>query len=506
MNSASGINDNGSGTDGCVAWAWKGGSPITSSGGSVRFDANGDYLSLASTSDFDFGTGDFTLELYFRCDGYGNTPYMLEFRASGGYEAGSIVCYVQSSGEAVFWHNGSNRVISNSVITLSKWTHIAYVRHSGTTKMYIDGVAQSQTYTDTNDYGDGGRPLLIGVRRHSGSTLDNQSWDGELSNVRIVKGTAVYTSNFTPSSTPLTNITNTKLLCCQTIRSATEAAVSPGSITVNGGCAPTSMNPFDAFSIDGVGYASASAAGLDGGTANPTGASVNTKAGFSIISYTATNNQNVSYSHGLNQAPEIIITKDRDNSRNWGVYYTTAGTNTNWMSLNTADAVGSNNSGTTPVGGSSGTYMYLHQDYFSPAYSAFANGGNDGNDKIIAYMWHSVPGYSKMGSYFGNGQTDGKFVYTGFKPAFVLLKRHTDSSNYWEIRDNKRNPHNPANERLFPNRNDTKSVGEGIDFLSNGFKIRNSGSGSNSNDKRYIYMAFAEQPLTTQYGTQSNAE
>ena len=86
------------------------------------------------------------------------------------------------------------------------------------------------------------------------------------------------------------------------------------------------------------------------------------------------------------------------------------------------------------------------------------------------------------------------------------MKRHTDSSNNWEIRDNKRVTNNPNNERLFPNTNDTKSVGEGIDFFSNGFKIRNSGSGSNSNDKIYIYMAFADRSLTTQYGTQSNGE
>lgn len=125
---------------------------------------------------------------------------------------------------------------------------------------------------------------------------------------------------------------------------------------------------------------------------------------------------------------------------------------------------------------------------------------------MLIYAWHSVPGYSKIGAYYGNGQNDGKFVYTGFKPAFVLLKRHTDSANNWEIRDNKRVTNNPNNERLFPNTNNTKSVGEGVDFFNNGFKIRNSGSGSNSNDKRYIYMAFAEQPLTTQYGTQSNGE
>jgi hypothetical protein len=265
----------------------------------------------------------------------------------------------------------------------------------------------------------------------------------------------------------------------------------------------SSSNP---FMIDGKPYATAAAAGLNGGTANPTGASVNTKAGFSIISYTATNNQNVSYSHGLNQAPEIIIAKDRDNTRAWGVYYSVNGTNTNWMELNSSNAQGSNNSGTTPVGGFSGSYMTLHQDYFAPAYSAFANGGNDGSSKMIAYMWHSVPGYSKMGSYYGNGQTDGKFVYTGFKPAFVLLKRSTDATNYWEIRDNKRVTNNPNNERLFPNTGDSQSVGEGIDFFNNGFKLRNSGTGSNSNDKVYIYMAFADQPLTTQYGTQSNGE
>ena len=122
------------------------------------------------------------------------------------------------------------------------------------------------------------------------------------------------------------------------------------------------------------------------------------------------------------------------------------------------------------------------------------------------YAFQSMPGISKLGTYYGNGQNDGKFVYTGFKPAFVLLKRSTDGSNYWEIRDNKRVTNNPNNERLFPNTNNTKSVGEGVDFFNNGFKIRNSGSGSNSNDKRYIYMAFAEQPLTTQYGTQSNGE
>ena len=96
--------------------------------GSGYFDGNGDYLSLASTSDFDFGTGDFTCEIFFRCRGYSNTPYLFEFRATGSSESGSTVIYVQSTGEAVFWYSGSNRVISNYKMPLNCWVHLAVVR------------------------------------------------------------------------------------------------------------------------------------------------------------------------------------------------------------------------------------------------------------------------------------------------------------------------------------------------------------------------------------------
>ena len=509
---ASGINDNGSGTNGCVAWAWKGGSPITSSGGSVRFDgANGTNLHIANNADIQIGsTSNWTIEFWLkRTAAYSDYDVILGKGTSGTYEwfiegfADGSVDFLYSNNGSTTW-SGQLNIIPSQV--LDRWYHIAIVRNgsgANSFKIYVDG---TQTYQSTAfDIYAGTANLDIGG--YGGASA--QDPPVVISNLRIVKGTSVYTSNFTPPTSPLTNITNTKLLCCQTIRSATEAAVSPGSITVNGGCAPTSSNPFDAFSIDGVGYQTATAAGLDGGTKNPTGASVNTKAGLSIISYTATQNVNVSYSHGLNQAPEIIMVKDRDNTRHWGVYYsmvTGSGQNTNYMSLDNNGAVGANNSGVTPVGGVNNSFMHLHEDYFAPSYNAFANGGNNNIDRLIAYMWHSVPGYSKMGYYYGNGQTDGKFVYTGFKPAFVLLKRHTDSTNAWEIRDNKRVTNNPNNERLFPNTNNTSSVGEGVDFYNNGFKLRNSGTGSNSNDKLYIYMAFAEQPLTTPYGTQSNGE
>ena len=488
-----------------INWAWKAGTPEVPTSGSVYFDANGDYLSLASTSDFDFGTGDFTLELYFKCEGYSNTPYLLEFRTSGGAESGSIVFYVTSSGNITFWYAGADRILSNNTITLRKWTHVALVRSSGTTKMYVDGVVQTSTYSDSNDYGDGGRPLFIGVRRNSGSSLNNQSWNGQISNVRIVKGTAVYTSNFTPSTTPLTNITNTKLLCCQSTTSATTAAVTPGTISTGGNVGTDiSQNPFDAFSIDGIGYTTASAAtaatssNLTAGNISISQASVNTKAGFSIIMYTGSGGQG-NIPHGLLQDPDMVVVKGiTNNNSHWQTYHSSFGTGSTvnrvyWSSNSSSDASATNMFKINP---GAGTILLNTGDHYF----------NSASHQYIMYCWHSVPGYSKFDQYFGNGQSsDGKFVYTGFRPAFVFLKRTSGSGNNWEQRDNVRNPYNPADSRLFANTTDTPSVGEGVDFLSNGFKVRNGGNGSNANDQTYLYMAIAEQPLTSPFGTQSNA-
>ena len=258
------------------------------------------------------------------------------------------------------------------------------------------------------------------------------------------------------------------------------------------------------YNIDGVGYATATAAGLDGGTKNPTGASVNTKAGFSIISYVASNGSNDTIYHGLKQAPEIIIAKDRDNSRNWGVYYSLpGGTNTNWAKLDTSGAQGSNNSGQT-LGGVSGSYMYLHQDYFQVGNNGFANGGDDGADKIIAYMWHSVPGYSKMGIYKGNGNANGVYVPLGFRPAWVMVKK-TNGANSWVIYDAKRSPENVIDNYLIAEGTDVDNTNaaSNIDFLNDGFKFRSGYDLVNSGD--YIYMAFAEQPGRTPYMAPTNA-
>jgi hypothetical protein len=258
------------------------------------------------------------------------------------------------------------------------------------------------------------------------------------------------------------------------------------------------------YNIDGKGYATATAAGLDGGTKNPTGASVNTKAGFSIISYVASNGTNDTIYHGLKQAPEIIIAKDRDNSRSWALYHSlNGGTNTNWIAFNDNNAQGSNNSGET-LGGVSGSYMYLHQDYFQPAHTGFANGGDDGADKIIAYMWHSVPGYSKMGIYKGNGNANGVYVPLGFRPAWLMVRR-TDGGNNWIIYDYKRSTTNVIDNYLVANGTDVDNTNaaSNIDFLHDGFKFRSGYDMVNAGD--YIYMAFAEQVNDTPYMAPTNA-
>ena len=261
------------------------------------------------------------------------------------------------------------------------------------------------------------------------------------------------------------------------------------------------------FMIDDVGYATAAAAGLDGGTKNPTGASVSTKAGFSIVTYVASNGTNDTIYHGLNQAPEVLIAKDRDNSRDWGFYYSVNGTNTNWQKLNDTATEGSNDSGET-LGGVSGSYMYLHEDYFQPAHTSYANGGDDGADKMVAYMWHSVPGFSKIGVYDGNGSSDGAFIHCGFRPAWVLLKRTSGAGQAWLIMDNKRSPSNPVTKTISPQSNRAEDLDTGgipTDFLSDGFKCRGSGGDFNDSSYKYFYMAFAEQPRGTPFGIDSNA-
>ena len=209
--------------------------------------------------------------------------------------------------------------------------------------------------------------------------------------------------------------------------------------------------------------------------------SANTTSGFSIVSYTGTGS-NATVGHGLGVTPKVIITKARTNSgRFWGVYHASNG-NTGSQPLNHEQAFDV-----------SSTY-WQDTNPTSSVFSVGINGDTNSSSGMIAYCFADVTGYSKFGSYTGNGNADGTFVYTGFKPAFILQKR-IDNSGSWNILDNKREGYNPNNNRLFPDTNGTENTLDIVDIVSNGFKWRNTGSNYNNNGETNIYMAFAEAPL-----------
>ena len=211
--------------------------------------------------------------------------------------------------------------------------------------------------------------------------------------------------------------------------------------------------------------------------------SANTTAGFSIVKY-SNGGGGATVGHGLGVVPKMIIVKRLDDSgHDWVVYHKN---DTNGLYLN---STGINNDG------SSNSIWF---DGVAPTSSVFTCGGDGrmtGSGKnFIAYCFAEKTGYSKFGSYTGNGNADGTFVYTGFKPAFIMVKR-TDSTSNWQINDSARDTFNLCNKPLYANTNEAEGVDTSWDALSNGFKMRQSYGSKNASGGSYIYMAFAEAPL-----------
>lgn len=222
--------------------------------------------------------------------------------------------------------------------------------------------------------------------------------------------------------------------------------------------------------------------------------SANTTAGFSVVSYTGNGTSGATIGHGLGAKPAMIIFKNRIDSvsAKWAVYHQSAfvsqaDPNILYLDDSAATADDVNVLGNTTV--------TLNSTVFS---LGNYNGTNGNGDGIIAYCFAEVKGFSKFGSYTGNGSTDGPFVYTGFKPAFVMRKR-TDSIADWRIDDSKRNGYNVIPFTLFPNlvNEETTSSGYYVDLLSNGFKCRGVSVNQNASGGTYIYMAFAENPFVS---------
>ena len=249
-----------------------------------------------------------------------------------------------------------------------------------------------------------------------------------------------------------------------------------GSVTVN-----ENNNPHVAWQWKANGGTTSSNG--DGGITSTVQA--NTTAGFSIATYTGNSNSPSSIGHGLGVVPKFYIIKQRDAVNAWKVYHSGMATAAEdyVMELNT-EAAREDNAIWNDTGPTSSVINFTDHGAV-----------NQSGETYVAYSFAEVQGYSKFGKYIGNGNANGPFVYTGFKPAFVMQKR-TDDVGGFNMVDNKRNVFNVADRRLFANVANAESTTKtAFDFLSNGFKLRDSNTSLNASGSTYIYMAFAEQPF-----------
>ena len=230
-------------------------------------------------------------------------------------------------------------------------------------------------------------------------------------------------------------------------------------------------------------------------TIAPSACSVNTAAGFSIIAYSGNLAVETAIPHGLGKKPGFMIVKERNANSGWASFNQMRGpSKISYLNLNIAEATET---------GTNSTWANRPPD--EHVFYVGANGATNDNN-LIAYIWAEIPGFSKFGYYYGNGNVDGPFINCGFKPAIVLYKHATDTYN-WYFNDSSRSDHNSMGATLTTNLNSAEDTGWGngnIEFYSNGFKLIRTGVETNSNNAPYIYMAWAEDPLSGQFGATSN--
>ncbi len=215
--------------------------------------------------------------------------------------------------------------------------------------------------------------------------------------------------------------------------------------------------------------------------------SASTTSGFSIVSYTGNGTLGATVGHGLGQTPGVFLTKRLSGTSSWGMYHQSTGAG-GFMEFNGTSGLQSN-------------AAYFNNT--APTSSVFSIGtdavNNTSGSTYIAYCFAEKKGFSKFGSYSANNNADGPFIFTGFSPAFVMIKSSNDTRD-WCILDNKRPGYNVVNKDLRANETDVESTQDRVDFLSNGFKLRNASGAYNSTGNTYIYMAFSDQSIVSSNG------
>jgi len=224
----------------------------------------------------------------------------------------------------------------------------------------------------------------------------------------------------------------------------------------------------------------------------------NTTAGFSIVTYTGNGSSGATIGHGLGSVPKWVIAKNRDTTSNWQIYHVEAqSSGADQLKLSNTDAVGSNTSVWNDTAPSSSVVTLGSGD-----------GTNRSGDDLVAYCFAEKKGYSKFGGYTGTGNDDGPFVQTGFKPAWLMIKRTDGGTNAWGIYDNVRGAFNEITMNIDADRADAENTAtnyDDLDFLSNGFKLYEENDDINANNATYVYMAFAEHPFVSSKGVPTTA-
>ena len=325
-------------------------------------------------------------------------------------------------------------------------------------------------------------------------TTINKSTDYFQTELWSAQDTSIDTINFAPDWVWIKSRTNAdSQVLFDRVRGANKRLSSSGTTAEQ-----TTTGELTAFNSDGYtlgtgdnvnragnNYVSWNWKANGAGSANTDGSisstvSVNTTSGFSIVKWTG-NGGTASVGHGLGVKPNIVIKKNLAASTNWIFSTTIIDGSNDFFYLNSTNAKGDSGE-TAPT---------------ASLINLYANSENNGNgNNMIAYCFAEKTGYSKFGSFVGNGNDDGTFVYTGFKPSFILLK-NTSATSSWVINDNKRPGYNANSQTLVPNNNEAENTGtDRTDFLSNGFKLRVGASTAwNGNGNTIIYMAFASAPL-----------
>ena len=273
-----------------------------------------------------------------------------------------------------------------------------------------------------------------------------------------------------------------------TVRGATKQIATS---RIGGNAQGTVAESLKSFDSDGFTVGTDGDVNYDGDTYMGHCLKESADSGFDIVSYTGTGSAHT-ISHSLSAVPDWYAVKELDNSGSWYTFTQTTG-NEQSMFLNGTNIVADASSGywnsTSPT---------------SSVFSVGTNGGiNQSSTGYIAYLFRSIQGFSKFGTYTGNNNADGAFVWTGFRPAFVVVKAYTTNTEGWMMFDKVRNPHNIVDKYYTMEGTGGDSTRDTIDFLSNGFKPRIANTDCNNDD--YIYMAFADQPFVNSNGVPNNA-